>query len=233
MLRIDDVRAFYGKVEVLKKITLEVNEGEVVTIVGANGAGKTATLRTISRLMKSEGSIKFLGTPIDHCPPDVVVKMGVAHVPEGGGIFPDMTVMENLELGACLRRDKVGIKKDMETVHGLFPILKDRKGQFAGTLSGGERQMLAIGRGLMANPKLLLLDEPSNGLSPLMVQQLGNIIKEISNMGKTVLLVEQNARMALKISTRAYVLEVGRITLHGSAGEIMNNDHVRTAYLGK
>jgi branched-chain amino acid transport system ATP-binding protein len=233
MLRIDNVRAFYGKVEVLKKISLEVNEGEVITIVGANGAGKTATLRTISRLMKSEGSIKFMGTQIDHCPPDVVVKMGVAHVPEGGGIFPDMTVMENLELGACLRRDKMGIRKDMEMVHGLFPILKDRKNQFAGTLSGGERQMLAIGRGLMANPKLLLLDEPSNGLSPLMVQQLGKIIKEISNMGKTVLLVEQNARMALKISARAYVLEVGRITMHGSAREIMSNDHVRTAYLGK
>jgi branched-chain amino acid transport system ATP-binding protein len=233
MIKIENLSSFYGKVEVIKSISLEVNEGEVVTIIGANGAGKTSTLRTISGLMRCTGTIQFMGHRIDHLRPDQIVKMGIAHVPENGGIFPQMTVFENLELGACIRKDRQKIRKDLQTVHEMFPILRDRKAQMAGTLSGGERQMLAIGRGLMTDPQLFLLDEPSNGLSPLMVKELGTIIGAISKMGKTVLLVEQNALMALKVSHRAYVLEVGRITMHGQASEIMNDDHVKAAYLGK
>jgi branched-chain amino acid transport system ATP-binding protein len=233
MLKINNLRAFYGKVEVLKKISIEVKEGEIVTIVGANGAGKTSTLRAISGLMKMEGEIDFMGCRIDHCTPDAIVKMGIAHVPEGGGIFPDMTVLENLDLGACIRNDKLEIKNDYQMVYEMFPILEERKKQLAGTLSGGERQMLAIGRGLMSRPHLLLLDEPSNGLSPLMVKELGTIIERVNKMGKAVLLVEQNARMALRVATTAYVIEVGRITLQGPAFEVMNNEHVKSAYLGK
>ena len=233
MLVVKNIRAFYGKIEVLKEISLDVHEGEIVTIIGANGAGKTTTLRAISGLVRSVGEIEFLGQEIGRQAPATIVKMGISHVPEGGGVFPDMTVLENLELGACTRTDKQAVEKDIQKVFQRFPILAERKRQMAGTLSGGERQMLAMGRGLMAVPKLYLLDEPSLGLSPLMVKQLAKIIAEINQGGQTVLLVEQNARMALGLAKRAYVLETGRITVHGEASELADNEHVKKAYLGK
>jgi len=233
MLKLKEIRAFYGKVEVLKRISLEVHEGEIVTVIGANGAGKTTALRSISGLVRSVGEIEFLGQKIDRHSPELIVKMGISHVPEGGGVFPDMTVMENLELGACTRKDTEGIRRDLRHVFDRFPILEKRKTQFAGTLSGGERQMLAMGRGLMTQPKLYLLDEPSLGLSPLMVGEVGRIIGQIHQEGRTVLLVEQNARMALGLSDRGYVLEIGRITLQGKASELAENEQVKRAYLGK
>ena len=233
MLTLTMVSSFYGKVEALKQISMEITDGEIVTIIGANGAGKTTALRTISGLMNSTGTIEFLGCRIDGFSPDRIVKMGISHVPEGGGVFPLMSVLENLELGACFRRDTLETKRDMDKIFDLFPRLRERTRQLAGTLSGGERQMLAIGRGLMAGPKLLILDEPTLGLSPLMVQQTGNIISEINQTGQTVLLVEQNARMALGISNRGYVLETGRISAHGASEELLKNDHVKKAYLGK
>jgi len=233
MLKLTKVSSFYGKVEAVKQISMEIEEGEIVTIIGANGAGKTTTLRTISGLMKSAGKIEFLDQRIDGVAPDQIVKKGISHVPEGGGVFPLMSVLENLELGACFRKNTVQAKRDIEKVFALFPRLRERTRQLAGTLSGGERQMLAIGRGLMAAPKLLILDEPTLGLSPLMVQQTGSIIKEINRTGLTVLLVEQNARMALGISDRGYVLETGRISAQGVSSELAQNDHVKKAYLGK
>jgi branched-chain amino acid transport system ATP-binding protein len=232
MLKVHELSAFYGKVEVLKGISLQVHDQEIVALIGANGAGKTTTLRAISGLVKSVGEIEFLGQTIGRQAPEVIVKMGISHVPEGGGVFPDMTVLENLELGACTRTDKQAIEKDIQKVFQHFPILADRKGQMAGTLSGGERQMLAMGRGLMAEPKLYLLDEPSLGLSPLMVKELARIIAEINQGGQTVLLVEQNARMAFGLANRAYVLETGRIVLSGKASELTANEHVKRAYLG-
>jgi len=233
MLKVTDLRAFYGKVEVLKRISLQVGEGEIVALIGANGAGKTTTLRSISGLVRTEGVIRFLGRSIERTAPEVIVRMGISHVPEGGGIFPDMTVAENLELGACTRKDREAVQMDLEKVCRRFPVLARRQEQMAGTLSGGERQMLAMGRGLMARPKLYLLDEPSLGLSPLMVKELARIIGEINREGQTVLLVEQNARMALGLAHRAYVLETGRISVEGTASELADNEHVTMAYLGK
>jgi branched-chain amino acid transport system ATP-binding protein len=234
MLRLNKIQTFYGKVQILKDISLEVKDGEIVTLIGANGAGKTTTLRAISGLVRpASGGIEFLGKRIDRLSPEIVVKMGVSHVPERAGVFPYMTVLENLELGACTRRDKEEIKKDLQVVYGLFPVLEQRKEQLTGTLSGGERQMVAMGRGLMAKPKLYLLDEPSLGLSPLLVKRIAKIIVEINKEGKTVLLVEQNARIALGIANRGYVLETGRIVIQGEASTLMDNDHVKKAYLGK
>jgi len=234
MLRLNEIQTFYGKVQVLKKISLNVKDGEIVTLIGANGAGKTTTLRVISGLVRpASGGIEFLGQRIDRLSPEIIVKMGVSHVPERAGVFPYMTVLENLELGACTRRDKEEVKKDLQVVYGLFPILEQRKEQLTGTLSGGERQMVAMGRGLMAKPKLYLLDEPSLGLSPLLVKRIAKIVVEINKEGKTVLLVEQNARIALGIANRGYVLETGRIVVQGEASELMNNEHVKKAYLGK
>ena len=234
MLRLNEIQTFYGKVQVLKEISLDVKDGEIVTLIGANGAGKTTTLRVISGLVRpASGGIEFLGQRIDRLSPEIIVKMGVSHVPERAGVFPYMTVLENLELGACTRRDKEEVKKDLQVVYGLFPILEQRKEQLTGTLSGGERQMVAMGRGLMAKPKLYLLDEPSLGLSPLLVKRIAKIVVEINKEGKTVLLVEQNARIALGIANRGYVLETGRIVVQGEASELMNNEHVKKAYLGK
>jgi branched-chain amino acid transport system ATP-binding protein len=234
MLRLNEIQTFYGKVQVLKEISLDVKDGEIVTLIGANGAGKTTTLRVISGLVRpASGGIEFLGQRIDRLSPEIIVKMGVSHVPERAGVFPYMTVLENLELGACTRRDKEEVKKDLQVVYGLFPILEQRKEQLTGTLSGGERQMVAMGRGLMAKPKLYLLDEPSLGLSPLLVKRIAKIIVEINKEGPTVLLVEQNARIALGIANRGYVLETGRIVVQGEALELMNNEHVKKAYLGK
>jgi len=233
MLKLTSVSAFYGKIEALKQISMNIKEGEIVTIIGANGAGKTTTLRTISGLMKSTGEIEFQGRRIDRTAPDHIVHMGISHVPEGGGVFPLMSVLENLELGACFRKDTTAVKTAMKRIFELFPRLEERTRQLAGTLSGGERQMLAIGRALMAAPKLLILDEPTLGLSPIMVQQTGSIIKEINRAGQTVLLVEQNARMALGISDRGYVLETGRVSSEGTSRELTKDDHIKKAYLGK
>jgi branched-chain amino acid transport system ATP-binding protein len=233
MLRIENIETYYGKTRALRGIFLEVQEGELVVLIGANGAGKTTTLKAVSGLIRpAKGEIHFLDVRIDLAEPENIVKMGVAHVPEGRGIFPDMTVLENLELGACTRDDKEGIKQDLLKVYSHFPILETRKKQLGGTLSGGEQQMLTMGRGLMIRPKLYLLDEPSIGLAPIMVENLFNIIRNINEEGTTVFLVEQNARMALNLAKRGYVLETGEIVLSGQADELSDNDHVRKAYLG-
>jgi branched-chain amino acid transport system ATP-binding protein len=233
MLKLTEVSSYYGKVQALKRISMEVRKGEVIAIIGANGAGKTTTMKTISGLMKCSGNIEFMGHRIDRTPPNVIVKMGISHVPEGGGVFPSMSVIENLELGACIQKDKKNSKKTLERVFALFPRLKERTRQLAGTLSGGERQMLAVGRGLMAGPQLLILDEPTLGLSPLMVQLIEQIIGELNREGQTVLLVEQNARMALRLSNRCYVLETGKIGIEGPSKELSQNESVKKAYLGK
>lgn len=233
VLKLTSLETYYGKTRILKGISVEVNEGEVVVLIGANGAGKTTTLKTISGLIKpSNGYIELLGERIDHLSSEAIVKMGVSHVPEGRGIFPNMTVLENIELGACTRKDKAGIKQDIEQVFQYFPRLKERIGQLAGTLSGGEQQMLAMGRGLMIRPKIYLLDEPSLGLAPLMVEHLFKIIGNINKQGTTILLVEQNARMALSLATRGYVIETGQIVLQGNADQLVGNEHVKRAYLG-
>lgn len=216
MLEINNIDVYYGVIHALKNISLRVDEGEIVTLIGANGAGKTTTLKTITGLIQPKnGSICFEGNRIDGRDTQEIVKIGISHVPEGRRVFQDMTVMENLELGAFLRKDKNGIRKDLEMIYSRFPILKNRSKQRAGTLSGGEQQMLAIGRALLSKPKLLLMDEPSMGLAPLLVNEIFSIIKEINNTGTTILLVEQNANMALSIAHRAYVLEIGSITLEG------------------
>lgn len=234
MLKLIDIDLFYDGIHALKGINLEVNQGEIVTLIGANGAGKTSTLRAISCLNKiKNGDIIFEGKSIKNMPAYKLVDLGISHVPEGRKIFLDLTVMENLELGAYRRKDKEQIKLDYEMVFEKFPILKERKKQLAGTLSGGEQQMLAIGRALMNRPKLILLDEPSMGLAPLIVKNIFEIIKEINRGGTTVLLVEQNANIALSIASRAYVLETGYITLEGNGKEILNNSRVKEAYLGK
>lgn len=233
MLTINDINVFYGAIHAIKGVSLEVNEGEIVTLIGANGAGKSTILRTISGLLKPKtGSIQFEGQEIAGMPAHEIVKTGISQVPEGRRIFAEMTVLENLELGAFARKDKDGIKADMELVFNRFPRLKERIGQLAGTLSGGEQQMLAMGRALMSRPKLLLLDEPSMGLAPLLIKEIFAIIQDINKTGTTVLLVEQNANMALSIAHRAYVLETGRITLSGDAKELAASDEVRKAYLG-
>lgn len=233
MLTINDINVFYGAIHAIKGVSLEVNEGEIVTLIGANGAGKSTILRTISGLLKPKtGSIQFEGQEIAGMPAHEIVKTGISQVPEGRRIFAEMTVLENLELGAFTRKDKDGIKADMELVFDRFPRLKERIGQLAGTLSGGEQQMLAMGRALMSRPRLLLLDEPSMGLAPLLIKEIFAIIQDINKTGTTVLLVEQNANMALSIAHRAYVLETGRITLSGDAKELAASDEVRKAYLG-
>ena len=233
MLTINDINVFYGAIHAIKGVSLEVNEGEIVTLIGANGAGKSTILRTISGLLKPKtGSIQFEGQEIAGMPAHEIVKTGISQVPEGRRIFAEMSVLENLELGAFTRKDKDGIKADMELVFERFPRLKERIGQLAGTLSGGEQQMLAMGRALMSRPRLLLLDEPSMGLAPLLIKEIFAIIQDINKTGTTVLLVEHNANMALSIAHRAYVLETGRITLSGDAKELAASDEVRKAYLG-
>lgn len=233
MLEIKDLHVYYGAIHAIKGISLTVNEGEIVTLIGANGAGKSTTLRTISGLLAPRGgSVSFLGKDISGAPAQDIVRAGISQVPEGRRIFANMTVMENLELGAYIRSDKEGIARDYEIVFGRFPRLRERREQAAGTLSGGEQQMLAMGRALMSRPKLLLLDEPSMGLAPLLIREIFHIIVDINKAGTTVLLVEQNAKMALSIASRAYVLETGRITLSGDAGELAQSEAVRRAYLG-
>ena len=233
MLRVEDINVYYGAIHAIKGISLEVNDGEIVALIGSNGAGKSTTLRTISGLMKPKtGRIMYDGEDITGVPAHKIVGKGLCQVPEGRHVFANMTVMENLELGAYLRTDKEGIAKDMEMVFEKFPRLLERKDQLSGTLSGGEQQMLAMARALMSRPKLLLLDEPSMGLAPLLIKEIFNIIKEINAGGTTVLLVEQNANMALSIADKAYVLETGRITLSGTAAELASSEEVRKAYLG-
>ena len=234
MLKLDNINLYYGVIHALKNISLEVEQGEIVTLIGANGAGKTSTLRAISGLepIKS-GNITFKGSPLNKVPSNKIVSLGLSHVPEGRRVFPELTVMENLELGAYLRKDKAGIKQDLEMVFSKFPRLKEREKQAAGTLSGGEQQMLAIGRALMNRPEMLLLDEPSMGLAPLVVKDIFDTIVEINKSGTTVLLVEQNANMALSIADRAYVLETGNIVLSGDAKELLEDDSIKSAYLGE
>jgi branched-chain amino acid transport system ATP-binding protein len=234
MLKLENVVAGYGNIVALRGISLEVNEGEIITLIGANGAGKSTTLMTISGIVAArEGKITFLDQEIQNKSPETTVKMGLSQVPEGRHIFPQLTVQENLDMGAFLRRDTDGIKKDMQNCFDLFPILASRRSQAGGTLSGGEQQMLAVARALMTRPKLLLLDEPSMGLAPLVIKQIFDIIKEINReRGVTVFLVEQNANQALHIADRGYVLENGTITLAGKAQDLLNNSDIRKAYLG-
>ncbi len=233
MLKVDNIDVYYGAIHAIKGISIEVPKGEIVTLVGSNGAGKSTTLRTISGLMKPKnGTILFEDKNIVGVPAHKIVGMGLCQVPEGRHVFANMSVMENLELGAYLRNDKDGIARDLEDVFKKFPRLLERKDQISGTLSGGEQQMLAMGRALMSWPRLLLLDEPSMGLAPLLVKEIFNIIKEINESGTTVLLVEQNANMALSIADKAYVLETGRIALAGTAQELASSEAVRKAYLG-
>ena len=231
MLKIEDLKVNYGGIEAVKGISFEVPENEIVTLIGANGAGKSTTLRTISGLVKaSSGKITFDGDDITGLPPYEIVSKGITLVPEGRRVFPDLTVLENLKAGAYLRKDD--IKKDLEWVYELFPRLKERSWQAAGTLSGGEQQMLAVGRALMSKPKLMMMDEPSMGLAPLIVKDIFDIIKEIVQQGVTILLIEQNANMALQTANDAYVLEVGKITMKGTGKELLDNEDVRKAYLG-
>ena len=233
MLKVDNIDVYYGAIHAIKGISIEVPKGEIVTLVGSNGAGKSTTLRTISGLMKPKnGTILFEDKNIVGVPAHKIVGMGLCQVPEGRHVFANMSVMENLELGAYLRNDKDGIARDLEDVFKKFPRLLERKDQISGTLSGGEQQMLAMGRALMSRPRLLLLDEPSMGLAPLLVKEIFNIIKEINESGTTVLLVEQNANMALSIADKAYVLETGRIALAGTEQELASSEAVRKAYLG-
>ncbi len=233
LLEINNIHVYYGAIHALKGISLKVEEGQIVALIGANGAGKTTTLRTISGLLHpKEGTILYHGEPLHEMKAQSIVKAGISQVPEGRRIFAPLTVMENLELGAFLRSDKDGIRNDLETIFQSFPRLKERTFQQAGTLSGGEQQMLAMGRALMSRPKVLLLDEPSMGLSPIFVQEIFNIIKRINEQGTTVLLVEQNARMALSIADYAYVLETGTISLEGTGAELASSEEVQKAYLG-
>lgn len=234
MLEVKNINLFYGGIHALKDISLEVDEGEIVTLIGANGAGKTSTLRAISGLSSiKSGEITFKNKSLNKVPAHKVVADGMSHVPEGRRVFSNLTVMENLELGAYIRKDKKGVKDDFEMVFEKFPRLKERISQLAGTLSGGEQQMLAIGRALMVRPELLLMDEPSMGLAPIVVQEIFNIIKEINKSGTTILLVEQNAHMALSIANQAYVLETGQIVMKGDPKELLNDDSIRGAYLGE
>ena len=234
ILKVSDINVYYGAIHAIKGVSFEVNPGEVVTLIGANGAGKSTTLQTVSGLLHSRtGSIEFLGENLMGVPAHKVVAKGLAQVPEGRRVFPDLTVLENLKLGAYLRKDKAEIEKDLKWVYELFPRLEERNWQSAGTLSGGEQQMLAVGRALMSRPKLMMLDEPSLGLAPLVVQDIFSIIREINRQGVTVLLIEQNANMALKIADLAYVLETGNITMSGTGAELLANEKIKEAYLGK
>jgi branched-chain amino acid transport system ATP-binding protein len=234
ILRVTDVHTFYGRIEALKGISLEVHEGEIVTLIGSNGAGKSTTLRSINGLNSPrEGSIEFQGQTITDRPAHEIVKLGIAQSPEGRRLFPRMSVVENLEMGAYQRNDRAEIRVDLDRVYGLFPRLAERRTQRAGTLSGGEQQMVAIGRALMARPKLLMLDEPSMGLAPIFVEKIFEIIREINEQGTPILLVEQNALMALDAANRGYVLETGHIALEGPASELRDNEQVRKTYLGE
>jgi branched-chain amino acid transport system ATP-binding protein len=234
ILKLDGVHTFYGTIQALKGISLEVHEGEVVTLIGANGAGKSTTLRSINGLNQPrEGTITFQGKNITRRPPHDIVEMGISQSPEGRRLFPHMTVLENLEMGAFQRKDRSGIREDLDRVYGLFPRLAERKGQRGGTLSGGEQQMCAIGRALMARPKLLMLDEPSMGLAPIFVEKIFEIIGEINQQGTTILLVEQNALMALDAAQRGYVLETGKVALTDEAKKLRANEQVRKTYLGE
>ncbi|NLZ49405.1 MAG: ABC transporter ATP-binding protein [Clostridiales bacterium] len=233
MLQLKDVNLYYGVIHALKNVSLHINKGEIVTLIGSNGAGKSSTLRAISGIERiKDGTIEFDGVNISKMNPSEIVSMGLSHVPEGRRVFPKMSVMENLEMGAYTRKDKAEVKRDYEKVFDIFPRLKERKNQMAGTLSGGEQQMLAIGRALMSKPKLLLLDEPSMGLAPLVVKEIFSIIQRISSEGTTVLLVEQNASMALKIADRAYIIANGVISIEGKAQELLHDEKVKKAYLG-
>ena len=232
ILKVDNINVYYGAIHAIKGVSFEVNEGEIVTLIGANGAGKSTTLQTVSGLLRSRtGSIEFNGENISHVPAHKLVYKGLAQVPEGRRIFLQMSVEENLEMGAFTQKN-AGIDADLESVYEQFPRLRERKKQIAGTLSGGEQQMLAMGRALMSHPKLLMLDEPSMGLAPILVEQIFDIIRQLHKNGTTILLVEQNAQMALSVADRAYVLETGKITLSGTGKELAESDEVRKAYLG-
>ena len=232
MLELKDLSVYYGAIHALKDINIKINQGEIVTLIGANGAGKSTTLKAVSGLLKPKsGEIIFDGNNINTLTAPEIVKLGICHVPEGRRVFTKMSVMENLEMGAFTRNDKAGIRDDIEKSFTLFPILKERKEQIAGTLSGGEQQMLAIARGLMSRPKLILLDEPSMGLAPIIVNEIFSIIKDINKTGTTVLLVEQNANMALKLADRAYIIRTGEIEVEGNAMDLLKNENVRKAYL--
>ncbi len=233
MLKVNNVDVYYGAIHALKGLSLDVELGNIVTLIGANGAGKTTTLKTISGLLRPKnGSIMFKGKDLTKIPPEKIVGLGISQVPEGRRVFSTMSVLENLEMGAYLRTDKKEKQNDLENIFTRFPRLKERRKQLAGTLSGGEQQMLAIGRALMARPELLLMDEPSMGLAPLLVKEIFAIIKDINEKGTTILLVEQNAHMALSVADKAYVLETGKIVLEGSAQELMHSEAVKKAYLG-
>ena len=232
MLKVENLKVSFGGIEAVKGISFEVKEGEIVTLIGSNGAGKTTTLRTISGIVKSRsGKVIFNNKNITNIEPSEIVKMGITLCPEGRRIFPDMTVLENIKIGAYLRNDD--ITADIKKCQRLFPILKDRENQLAGTLSGGEQQMLAVARSLMSKPKIMMLDEPSLGLAPLVVKNIFEIIKEINNEGVTILLIEQNANMALRIADKAYVLETGKIVTEGTGKELLNDPKIKEAYLGK
>ena len=234
MLEIKDIEVYYGMIQAIKGISFEVNEGEVIALIGANGAGKTTTLHTITGLLSpKKGSVIFEGKDITKVPAHKIVSLGIAHVPEGRRVFAELTVYENLKMGDYTRKDKDEIEKTLEMVYKRFPRLEERKNQLAGTLSGGEQQMLAMGRALMSHPKIIVMDEPSMGLSPILVNEIFDIIQEVSKGGTTVLLVEQNAKKALSIADRAYVLETGRIVLEGDAKVLMNDDSIKKAYLGE
>ncbi len=234
ILEVKDLEVCYGVIQAIKGISFEVNEGEIIALIGANGAGKTTTLQTITGLLPAKaGQIIYDGTDITRMPGYKLVSMGIAHVPEGRRVFAEMTVLQNLQMGAYTRKDKAEVEETLKTIYQRFPRLEERKNQLAGTLSGGEQQMLAMGRALMSHPKLMLMDEPSMGLSPIYVNEIFDIIKEIHRSGTTVLLVEQNAKKALSIADKAYVLETGKIVLSGSAGEMMDNEQVKKAYLSE
>ncbi|MBQ9765381.1 MAG: ABC transporter ATP-binding protein [Lachnospiraceae bacterium] len=234
MLEVNGLQVYYGVIQALKGVSFEVNQGEVIALIGANGAGKTTTLHTLTGLLPAkQGSIIFEGKDITKMPAHKIVEMGIAHVPEGRRVFAQLSVYENLIMGAYTRKDKKEIEENLNKVYQRFPRLKERKNQRAGTLSGGEQQMLAMGRALMSNPKMIVMDEPSMGLSPIFVNEIFDIIEKVSASGTTVLLVEQNAKKALSIADRAYVLETGNIVLSGDAKELMNDDSIKKAYLGE
>ena len=234
MLEVKDLEVYYGVIQAIKGISFEVNKGEVIALIGANGAGKTTTLHTITGLLSpKKGSVMFEGKDITKIPAHKIVSMGMAHVPEGRRVFADLSVYENLKLGAYTRKDKENLNKDLESIYERFPRLAERKNQSAGTLSGGEQQMLAMGRALMSKPSIILMDEPSMGLSPILVNEIFDIIESISKSGTTVLLVEQNAKKALSIADRAYVLETGKIVTSGKASELLEDDSIKKAYLGE
>ncbi len=234
MLEIKDLEVYYGVIQAIKGISFEVNKGEVIALIGANGAGKTTILHTITGLLSpKKGSVMYEGTDITKIPAHKIVSLGMAHVPEGRRVFADLSVYENLKMGAYTRKDKNEVEETLERVYERFPRLNERKNQMAGTLSGGEQQMLAMGRALMSKPKIILMDEPSMGLSPILVNEIFDIIQEVSKSGTTVLLVEQNAKKALSIADRAYVLETGKIVLEGKAEDLLNDDSIKKAYLGE